>query len=819
MKLFKRQPRHRRRSQFSRRPHLEQLEVRYVPSVIGSFQDGLWRIDANQSGAWEGTAGGDAEATFGDRKDVAVTGDWNGDGTVDYGTFHRKTGAWSLDANGNNQWDGSAGGDILATFGKKGTPVSGDWNGDGTDDIGVYFPGSGTWQLDANGNLQWDGAQGGDLEFSFGRGGVPVAGDWNGDGTDEVGIYSPNKGLWQVDTNGNRQWDGAATDDEYKLSGKGGDPVVGDWDGDGRDGIGRFRNGQFEILLDPNAPNGTPGAEVIPLDYRGASKKAAPVIVGTSAAGIELFLSAVQDGNWSDPATWGGTVPTAGHAVMIDADHVVTYDLPFNTSALSEVKSIDIRDGGVLRFSRTQSTRLDMSGSLSVMEEGTLDVGTAADPISNVNAWIGFNVLDDRQFSSNNPTDPHFRPGPDPLMPDYHPEDTGLWVMGMDSTASFQGAPKNFTWSKIATDAAAGATQVNLDAAPTGWRVGDRVLLTPTGTDPDEVEIRTIASISGNSITLTQPLSFLHLGRLYARDPITGNLRQISSPSELVSGETLVRMQGEVGLLTQNVTVASNLVQPGDVNHRAHAAFMMDARVSIADSEFRDLGPRGKLGRYPIHFHKPGSTSAGNTVSETSVWNSANDAGSRCIVVHLGDGVTVDGNVCYDAQGAGLYFEVAQEQGNTLSNNLVVRVHQPEELPNQTLFQMFGYPQVLGTGIWARMGNTVINNVVVGGVDASGMAITPLNISGSPSGPTIVDGNELRTNRAGVEFFGNALSANFLNGIIAMNQEGITASPATALGITNTIFIDNLDQPASDSEYAAREPDVFFLSNKYVVLP
>lgn len=66
-------------------------------------------------------------------------------------------------------------------------PVIGDWNGDGKDDLGVYHDGH--FFLDLNGNGRWDDedlwARLGD-EFDF-----PVSGDWNGDGKDDIGIFGP----------------------------------------------------------------------------------------------------------------------------------------------------------------------------------------------------------------------------------------------------------------------------------------------------------------------------------------------------------------------------------------------------------------------------------------------------------------------------------------------------------------------------------------------------------------------------------------------------------------------------------------------------
>lgn len=71
----------------------------------------------------------------------------------------------------------------------------------------------------------------------FGKmGGIPVTGDFNGDGICEVGIYK--NGEWFIDLNGNGQWD---KDDLWAKLGTVDDrPVTGDWDGDGKTDIGIF---------------------------------------------------------------------------------------------------------------------------------------------------------------------------------------------------------------------------------------------------------------------------------------------------------------------------------------------------------------------------------------------------------------------------------------------------------------------------------------------------------------------------------------------------------------------------------------------------
>ena len=60
-----------------------------------------------------------------------------------------------------------------------------DLNGDGIEEIAVYR--AGTWLIDINGNRQLDAA---DMNFEMGEtGDIPIVGDWDGDGIDEPGLY------------------------------------------------------------------------------------------------------------------------------------------------------------------------------------------------------------------------------------------------------------------------------------------------------------------------------------------------------------------------------------------------------------------------------------------------------------------------------------------------------------------------------------------------------------------------------------------------------------------------------------------------------
>ena len=237
---------------------------------VAVFINGVWYIDLNGDGIWDEK---DLWARLGQEGDVPITGDWDGDGKTDIGIFGP---SWVGDARAikaepglpdtDNHQTGSfknvppdeedaaigyralrrtSNGDVRSDlidhvfqFGREGDlPIAGDWNGDGVTNIGLFR--EGTWFLDADGNGQWSE---GDVQVQrFGQAGdVPVVGDLNGDGVDEIGFY--RNGAWRFDSDGDLAV--SAHDEVFKLGGPKDMPVVGDFNGDGVDEIGIYRDGQ-----------------------------------------------------------------------------------------------------------------------------------------------------------------------------------------------------------------------------------------------------------------------------------------------------------------------------------------------------------------------------------------------------------------------------------------------------------------------------------------------------------------------------------------------------------------------------------------------
>jgi hypothetical protein len=173
----------------------------------------------------------DISLNYGLSGDYPVTGDWDNNGTDTIGVY--RNGTFLLR---NSNTVGFA--ELTFAFGAPGwQPIAGDWNGDGKDTIGVFNPATGLFAL-RNSNSAGSAS----VTFLLGNpGDVAIAGDWNGDGIDTVGVFRPSNGvIYLKNTNASGFAEVALN---YGMAGD--KPVVGDWDGDGDDTIGVYRGNKF----------------------------------------------------------------------------------------------------------------------------------------------------------------------------------------------------------------------------------------------------------------------------------------------------------------------------------------------------------------------------------------------------------------------------------------------------------------------------------------------------------------------------------------------------------------------------------------------
>ncbi len=401
------------------------------------------------------------------------------------------------------------------------------------------------------------------------------------------------------------------------------------------------------------------------------------LVVGISANAAETpWTRSAASGPWSAVATWeGGKVPEAGARVHVRPGHVVVYDVKSETP----IRAVYV--AGTLTFAADKDTRLDV-GVLKIdagdepTEEGfdcdahieelpagavrpALLVGTPEKPIDAKHTALIRLVPFEGQDKQSCPV-----------------------IVCCGGRMEFHGAPLSRTWVKLGATSKKGDAAVTLSESVTGWRIGDRIIVTAThlgrdnggGTDLLETEERTVTAIDGDKLTLDEPLKREHLGE----------------------GE----FRGEVANLSRNVIVES--ANPDGV--RGHTMYHRGSAGSISYAEFRHLGKKDTLGRYALHFHLVGNTMRGSSVIGASIHNSHN----RWLTIHGTNYLVVRDCVGYRSIGHGFFLEDGTEVQNILDRNLAVQAMDGKKLPKQVL----PFDQNDGAGFWwANSLNTFTRNV------------------------------------------------------------------------------------------------------------
>ena len=119
-------------------------------------------------------------------------------------------------------------------------PVVGDWDGDGDFNVGFYSPEDGQFRLDTGDNTNGTA----DVSLDFGPSAqsndyMPVVGDWDGDGKDTIGLYCPETGAFLL-TNKDEAAMKADLIFNFRPTNSTFKPIAGDWDGDGIDSVGLY---------------------------------------------------------------------------------------------------------------------------------------------------------------------------------------------------------------------------------------------------------------------------------------------------------------------------------------------------------------------------------------------------------------------------------------------------------------------------------------------------------------------------------------------------------------------------------------------------
>ena len=206
-----------------------------------------------------------------------------------------------------------------------------------------------------------------------------------------------------------------------------------------------------------------------------------------------------------------------------------------------------------------------------------------------------------------------------------------------------------------------------------GWRVGDEIVLTPTsGAMHNRIETFTITALNpapNGNVTLTLDTPIWNPRRSNNR-----SYQRTQSPAN----SWQVELRARVGLLSRSVKIESN--NPGGSGFGGHVMIMgahmgmsQPGSARISNVEFYQMGQKGLLGRYPIHWHMLANAGEGQYIRNSSVHRAFN----RAIVIHGTHRVDVLDNLAYDHPGHGFMLEDGSEMENRIVGNLFVGTTRP----------------------------------------------------------------------------------------------------------------------------------------------
>ena len=398
----------------------------------------------------------------------------------------------------------------------------------------------------------------------------------------------------------------------------------------------------------------------------------------------------VATAKWTDPLTWGGTVPAIGSNVTIPANKAILLD-----------KNISVKNLTILGKLEFADQNLELNAA-SIMLHGTLRVGSSIKPFTK-KATITLT-------ETNTATD-NMGMGA-----------RGILVMG--GTLELYGLAPAVPWTKITDHVAAGGKALGLLKA-VDWKPGDQIVVAPTDFYNDgqfyktsQTEQLELGSASGTGIALKTGLKASRWGKLqYVSDTgvalTPGTLTKPATAGKNIP--SVLDERAEVGNITRNIVVQSaDDTLWKTQGFGAHVMVMgAGSNAQVSGVEFRRVGQAGKFGRYPIHFHNQSYAANGTPLADgkSSVQGSSiHDSSQRCVVIHGANGIKFKNNICHAIKGHAIFLEDAVERRNVFEGNLVLNVR----AASKPLLEHEATP----SGFWmTNPDNTVRGNVVA---DAAG---------------------------------------------------------------------------------------------------
>ena len=314
---------------------------------------------------------------------------------------------------------------------------------------------------------------------------------------------------------------------------------------------------------------------------------------------------------WSDPRTWGGRVPGSNDVALVSRTVVLDRD--------TNVAGVVVAKGGALVFDRDRSMTLTTKNNVIVRGRLVMRPRNHGKRHRMI-----FQGVKEGSFAGG---------GVDPVD-----SDVGLWVVD-GGKLDIVGAKKK-AWVRAAGSVPGGTRKLSLKGKAKGWRRGDSVVITPTGSTSDSdhytrFDGSALRSARGKEIVLSGATSSAH--------PV------VKAGKRTFTAEVL--------------NLSRNVVIQGTPGGRSHIFIRSTSPQRIENCLIRHMGPRKKgltiLGRWPLHFHQCFNGSRGSVVKGVVV----RDVGSHAFVAHASHGVKFVDCIAYEAVETPFWWDPEPKSG------------------------------------------------------------------------------------------------------------------------------------------------------------